>query len=363
MNPLQTFSKLKRYFGTFLFFWVTLLSLTGCSHTPLTEALLADPATVSPSKLNSNSNQNPNPNPNSSLGRFELTQVPFFKQKSNYCGPASLATVLNYYAVGVTPDDLVSQVYVPEKQGALQIEMTAAVRQFGLLAYPVKPSLIDILAEINAGNPVLVMQNLGLDWTPFWHYAVVVGYDIEARQFILRSGDKKRRLTDFRAFENTWKRSNYWGLVINRPDQVNVTAELVPWMKAAADLQAVGQMSAAEKAYLAAKQYWPNKKLPGFVLSNLYYQQGDYAKAVAGFSELVKQFPDDADIWNNYAFVLQASGCPKQANLALQCGLQKDPNNQNLLASQTEIQQELVNSNMPIGLKNSRFQCPVEACF
>jgi hypothetical protein len=58
----------------------------------------------------------------------ELTEVPFFPQKDYECGPAALATSLVYFGAPVTPDELVSQVYLPERKGSLQVEMIASAR-------------------------------------------------------------------------------------------------------------------------------------------------------------------------------------------------------------------------------------------
>src|SRR5690606_15890104 len=58
-----------------------------------------------------------------------LDNVPFFAQDEYQCGPAALATVLVADGVEVTPEELVDQVYVPARQGSLQIEMLAAPRR------------------------------------------------------------------------------------------------------------------------------------------------------------------------------------------------------------------------------------------
>src|ERR1051325_3239401 len=71
----------------------------------------------------------------------ELKDVPFFPQTEYQCGPAALATVLNTYGVKVTPEDLVPEVYLPARKGSLQIEMLAAARRHGLVAYQLAPSL------------------------------------------------------------------------------------------------------------------------------------------------------------------------------------------------------------------------------
>ena len=117
----------------------------------------------------------------------ELSEVPFFPQEQYYCGPAALATVLAWSGLDVTQDDMVSQVYTPGRQGTLSSDVVAAARRNGRLAVPVD-NLADLLAELDAGHPVLVFQNLSLDWYPQWHFAVAVGYDLDSGDLILRSG-------------------------------------------------------------------------------------------------------------------------------------------------------------------------------
>ena len=91
----------------------------------------------------------------------ELTAVPFFPQDEYQCGPAALATVLSHSGVDVTPEPLVSQVYLPSRQGSLQIEMLAAPRRYGRVSYQLAPRYADVLREVAAGNPVIVLQDVG----------------------------------------------------------------------------------------------------------------------------------------------------------------------------------------------------------
>ena len=89
----------------------------------------------------------------------ELKQVPFFPQTEYQCGPAALATVLANAQVKITPEALVPEVYLPERKGSLQVEMLAATRRHGMVSYQLAPRFEDLLREIAAGNPVIVLQN------------------------------------------------------------------------------------------------------------------------------------------------------------------------------------------------------------
>jgi ABC-type bacteriocin/lantibiotic exporter with double-glycine peptidase domain len=104
--------------------------------------------------------------------RVELAEVPFFPQLEYECGPAALATALTHFNVKVTPDDLVGEVYLPERKGSLQIEMLAAARRHGMVSYQLAPRLKDLLRELAGGVPVIVLQDQGLGPFERWHYAV-----------------------------------------------------------------------------------------------------------------------------------------------------------------------------------------------
>src|SRR5262245_10408279 len=75
--------------------------------------------------------------------RVELTDVQFFPQQEFQCGPAALATMLNQRGVRVTPRQMKDRVYLPGRQGSLQVELVAAAREQGMLVYPLRPRLED----------------------------------------------------------------------------------------------------------------------------------------------------------------------------------------------------------------------------
>src|SRR5690606_31071454 len=102
--------------------------------------------------------------------RVELAHVPFFPQEDYQCGPAALATVLSASGVDVTADALTRQVYLPGRRGSLQTELVAATRRHGRLPYRLEGGLPALLAQVDAGHPVVVLQNLGFKRWPRWHY-------------------------------------------------------------------------------------------------------------------------------------------------------------------------------------------------
>ncbi|MBU2712378.1 PA2778 family cysteine peptidase [Zooshikella harenae] len=270
----------------------------------------------------------------------ELNQVPFFPQEEYQCGPAALATVLAYWQVPVTPNDLVSNVYVPDKQGSFQVEMVATARQYGMLAYPLNKDFQNLLQEIEQGFPILVFLNLGLDWYPQWHFAVVVGYDLANKELILRSGTEKRYRMPFETFANTWARGRYWAMAILPPNKLPASAKPLTYLRAAQQLEAVGQQQAAVQAYQTALAAWPKHPVALFAMGNYQFAVKKYPQAAGYFKQLVSTEPSHSQGWNNLAYTLKALNCPVQANKAVRCAYALAPDDNNIQSSWQELQQE-----------------------
>lgn len=251
--------------------------------------------------------------------RVELHEVPFFAQDDYQCGPAALATLLVQRGVNTSPEALRPQVYLPGRKGSLKLELVAAARQHGLLVYPLQPQLDALLAQVAAGNPVLVMQNLGFAWYPQWHFAVLVGYDRPRGELILRSATVRRWITDFTSFDRTWARAERWAVVTLPADRLPAEARLPAWLQAASDLEETGQRALAERAYRTAAAHWPSEPLPAFALGNARYAAGDRDGAEAALRESLRRQGDFAVGWFNLSELLNERGCPQQASAARAC--------------------------------------------
>lgn len=237
-----------------------------------------------------------------------LAQVPFFPQDAFQCGPAALATLLVASHVAVTPEQLVPLVYVPERKGSFQVEMVAAARSHGRLAYRLAPTLSALFSEVRAGNPVLVLLNLGLAWYPRWHFAVVKGFDLAQRKVVLNSGIYENYAMTLATFERTWARAEHWGILALVPGTVPAEAEPVAYYSAVAALAETHPESSIDVAYRSGLQAWPNDSNLLMGYGNLLYQQGHSAEAAAQFSKVLTLYPAYAPAWNNLAQILFEQG-------------------------------------------------------
>ena len=269
-----------------------ILLLGGCA-TPQVAALIAQPPPALPE-------------------RAELRSVPFYPQERYQCGPAALATALVYSGADTSPDALVSQVYLPEREGSLQAEMLAATRRHGRVAYRLAPQLEDVLQEVAAGTPVVVLQNLAFAFVPRWHYAVVVGYDRPREEIVLRSGTTRRLTMTLSNFERTWARSQYWAMVAIAPERLPATASEHSYVAAGVALERVSA-DAARRAYATALARWPHNLLARIGSGNLAYAAKDFAVAEAAYRQATRDHPQAADAWNNLAQTLLEVGRKEEA--------------------------------------------------
>lgn len=237
----------------------------------------------------------------------EVVSVPFFPQEAFYCGPAAFAMTLAWSGLEATPETVGPQVYTPGREGTLAPDVLAAARRNGRLAIEIR-DLDVLLAELAAGHPVLVFQNLALDWWPQWHYAVAVGYDLDRRILILHSGVTERLETPLDAFERTWQRSGYWALLILPPDRLPARAGVARVLVAAAGLEQARQHEAARTAYEAVLRRWPEEPLAWLGKGNALFALDRFAASEDAFRTAVRLQPDAAAAWNNLAYALSRQG-------------------------------------------------------
>jgi hypothetical protein len=248
----------------------------------------------------------------------ELDATPFFPQREYQCGPAALATVLVASGVTTNADELVDAVYLPGRKGSLQPEIVAATRTRGRVPYLVPPNVDALLASLAGGEPVLVLQKLGAGPWPGWHYAVLVGFDLEANEFLLRSGTDRRLTMSAKKFLWSWDRAGRWSLLALTPGELPPRAEATRYFEAAAGLEAVGRTEEATLAYRTALQAWPQSAVPHLGLGNLAHARGDYVTAASEYRAAVERDADDPVAAHNLAETLMMLGCPQKAKAQIE---------------------------------------------
>ncbi|MCG8392792.1 MAG: PA2778 family cysteine peptidase [Pseudomonadales bacterium] len=281
-----------------------LLSLTGCQSVP--------------------------PPQSAAIHTRQQLVVPFVPQEKYQCGPAALAMLLQWAGKPVSADALVDEVWLPERQGSLGIELRAAARSRGLLPWPVESSEA-LFAELQAGRPVLVMQNLALPSWPQWHYAVVTGYRDAGKTMVLHSGTDESRTSHWNRFIRTWARADQWGFTLVAPGQLPASAEPQGLFRA------ISAMPNASAYWPAAVDAFPDSGQLWFGLGNALWSQGQQSEARHAFEQAVKRAPAFAAAWNNLAYAQQAAGEENAARQSVCQALALAPDNADIRHSAREL--------------------------
>ena len=249
--------------------------------------------------------------------QVEIESVPFHAQTEFQCGPATLAMVLNHQEVDAKVDQLIPQVFLPERDGSVQPEMLATVRRYGQLAYPIRGTMDALLGHLAAGDPVVVMQKLSLPIYPMWHYAVAIGYVLSSEELILRSGEIERHTLSFSRFDATWARTDRWGFVVAEPGTLPTGITARNALEAISAYEETNGPQAALSSWQAFVERHPVNAMGQFALGNALYadQQPDGARNA--FKRATELEPSMGAAWLNLGLLLLQQDEPGAAREAL----------------------------------------------
>ncbi|MBI5197294.1 MAG: C39 family peptidase [Nitrospirae bacterium] len=145
-----------------------------------------------------------------------VSGVPFYPQEDFQCGPASLASLLNFGGENAEPGEIARQIDVERLGGSLPLDLELYARRFessGSRRVRVTRDDPDVLKrQIDAGRPVILFLDLG-----FWawrkgHFIVAVGYDDVKRQAFAHSGREPASEIPYDTLFRQWARTGYWSL-------------------------------------------------------------------------------------------------------------------------------------------------------
>jgi len=117
---------------------------------------------------------------------YLIQAVPFEKWlKKNYCGPACLAMVLNYWdkTRSFKQQKITDDIYDSESQATYNSEMVLYPRTQGYLSYSFQGDLRILKEVVGKGIPVIVLAR-SQQKIAKGHYRVVIGFDEDRDQII-----------------------------------------------------------------------------------------------------------------------------------------------------------------------------------
>ena len=145
-----------------------------------------------------------------------IKNVPFVKQKDKFCGPAAMASVMNFYGQDVSQDQVAQEVYSPELKGALISDMEDFAREMGYNASTVNGDENTLISLIDENVPSIILVDLGIWVVSVPHYYVVYGYNESKETFIINTGFTSSKEINFEDLDKEWEKMNRLMLIVRK---------------------------------------------------------------------------------------------------------------------------------------------------
>lgn len=138
--------------------------------------------------------------------------VPFLPQEEETCGPSSLAMLLRFHGKEAATRELVEETRTAGLRGALITDLAAAARRRGVEAGVADLDLAGLRRRILAGEPVILLVDLG---TWVWsrpHY--LVAYGVTAKGVVAHSGRSEATVIPYGSLEAQWAKMGHLAIVV-----------------------------------------------------------------------------------------------------------------------------------------------------
>jgi len=136
------------------------------------------------------------------------------QQKGDLCGPAALSSVLSYYGVSVSQEEIGKVVFDKRLKGSLITDLKKYSESLGFFSEFSKGDVDKIKQFIVQKKPVIVLIDMGFIFFTRPHYVVVFSYDEEG--FFCHTGLETNKKIKFKKFKDMWDKMGNTYLVVWR---------------------------------------------------------------------------------------------------------------------------------------------------
>ncbi len=143
-----------------------------------------------------------------------IAGVPFLPQEEDTCGPSSLAMVLGFLGNNATTHELVGETRTEGLKGTLITDLAAAARRRGFAAEVTDLDLPRLRERISAGDPVILLVDLGIwNWSRP-HYLVAYGWTPEG--VLAHSGRERGKVIPLHTLDAQWAKMGRLAILVRR---------------------------------------------------------------------------------------------------------------------------------------------------
>ncbi|MDI3258206.1 MAG: hypothetical protein QJR02_00560 [Sinobacteraceae bacterium] len=237
-------------------------------------------------------------------------------------GCVAARTPLSRFDTGSAAVEIGTPEFVPQARYPSVEALRAEIRGRGLLPLvlqSVRPQA-EAIAQLRAGQAVLVRLSRGLPFFAHLDYAAWVGVDPANDRVLLRSAGQSAQWMNFADFNTAWRAAGSWALVAAPPQRIPSFATPDDWLSEAASLAAT-QPAAAGQAYLAASRRWPQSPAVWLALARWREAHDDLPGAMLAYAAAARVEPSNAATHARLAQLLLLRQCADQAEDEIELAL------------------------------------------
>ncbi|MDD5455200.1 MAG: C39 family peptidase [Candidatus Ratteibacteria bacterium] len=224
-----------------------------------------------------------------------IKDVPFYKQKErNYCGPAVLSMVLNYWDEHKTfsQEEIVEDIFDPTVEITNNSEMVFYPYSNNFSVFSFNGNVEQLKNLVREDIPIIILQRVVGKIVNKGHYRVVVGYDDNQNIIIVNDPWFGEELSiSYNVFSELWAfgkdlNKNNWALVILPKEKENILSKLemkesaVTYHNIATALYNRGKIEESIKQWLKTIEISPEEVTFYYCISYAYIQQQNYNEAI-----------------------------------------------------------------------------------
>lgn len=235
--------------------------------------------------------------------------VPRYDFGDDDCGPGSLATVLTFHGLPVTPAAIGEDLPRTPRGEVLSVDLMLAARDYGFDARWVRGDLEELARVPAAGKPGIVtlrVLNAPGKRRDLYHYAVIDGHDPADDLFRVLLGDGKARWIPAGKLEKTWKGAGH-ALMVPMPRPAGGLPPDVVFRRAVA-LERSGEQQLAATLYGTVVDAEPRHVQARVDLGNVLRRLGRVDEATEAYREALRVEPGSVEALNNLAWLLYEGG-------------------------------------------------------
>lgn len=146
-----------------------------------------------------------------------ISGVSFLPQEEETCGPTSLAMFLRFHGKDVSVREIQEETRTQGLRGSLITDLAASARRRGIPAEATSLSLPELCRRVIAGEPVILLVDLGMLLWSRPHYMVVYGVTPEGA--VAHSGLTEGTVIPYGRLEKQWAKMGWLAIVAPAQEQ------------------------------------------------------------------------------------------------------------------------------------------------